>query len=123
MLPVAAPDGIGPKRSAPAYPAALARDGRPGSVEVLSTRRDGEALLIHLRDASANPVPGTEPTYWRGLFAVNGRLVTVSVMSFADQPMGSDTGLGTLMGLVARCLLYTSPSPRDGLLSRMPSSA
>ena len=25
--------------------------------------------------------------------------------------------------LVATCLLYTSPSPRDGLLSRMPSSA
>ena len=24
---------------------------------------------------------------------------------------------------VIRCLLYTSPSPRDGLLSRMPSSA
>ena len=26
-------------------------------------------------------------------------------------------------GLVITCLLYTSPSPRDGLLSRMPSSA
>ena len=25
--------------------------------------------------------------------------------------------------LAVRCLLYTSPSPRDGLLSRMPSSA
>ena len=25
--------------------------------------------------------------------------------------------------LVKHCLLYTSPSPRDGLLSRMPSSA
>ena len=25
--------------------------------------------------------------------------------------------------LDAACLLYTSPSPRDGLLSRMPSSA
>ena len=24
---------------------------------------------------------------------------------------------------VSHCLLYTSPSPRDGLLSRMPSSA
>ena len=24
---------------------------------------------------------------------------------------------------IRRCLLYTSPSPRDGLLSRMPSSA
>ena len=26
-------------------------------------------------------------------------------------------------GLLKICLLYTSPSPRDGLLSRMPSSA
>ena len=26
-------------------------------------------------------------------------------------------------GLARNCLLYTSPSPRDGLLSRMPSSA
>ena len=25
--------------------------------------------------------------------------------------------------IVTGCLLYTSPSPRDGLLSRMPSSA
>ena len=31
---------------------------------------------------------------------------------FADTVKGSDC-----------CLLYTSPSPRDGLLSRMPSSA
>ena len=31
----------------------------------------------------------------------------------------TDIGLLTMLG----CLLYTSPSPRDGLLSRMPSSA
>ena len=29
----------------------------------------------------------------------------------------------TRRGVLATCLLYTSPSPRDGLLSRMPSSA
>ena len=28
-----------------------------------------------------------------------------------------------LMAVANPCLLYTSPSPRDGLLSRMPSSA
>ena len=28
-----------------------------------------------------------------------------------------------LQGRIIPCLLYTSPSPRDGLLSRMPSSA
>ena len=45
---------------------------------------------------------------------------------------GSNTtfSLGTQVGSPAQllvshdgCLLYTSPSPRDGLLSRMPSSA
>ena len=31
---------------------------------------------------------------------------------------------GGLPGMsIVGCLLYTSPSPRDGLLSRMPSSA
>ena len=32
------------------------------------------------------------------------------------------TALPTVL-LLSTCLLYTSPSPRDGLLSRMPSSA
>ena len=35
-----------------------------------------------------------------------------------------DSGSITFKGETrSRCLLYTSPSPRDGLLSRMPSSA
>ena len=32
-------------------------------------------------------------------------------------------GLPSKMVKLYACLLYTSPSPRDGLLSRMPSSA
>ena len=31
--------------------------------------------------------------------------------------------IGRVIGMDDPCLLYTSPSPRDGLLSRMPSSA
>ena len=31
--------------------------------------------------------------------------------------------MGDVVARYKRCLLYTSPSPRDGLLSRMPSSA
>ena len=38
---------------------------------------------------------------------------------FAVLPEMRDRGAG----LIINCLLYTSPSPRDGLLSRMPSSA
>ena len=37
---------------------------------------------------------------------------------------GYETAFGTAQGTIDKiCLLYTSPSPRDGLLSRMPSSA
>ena len=34
-----------------------------------------------------------------------------------------EVALWDIVGKVYGCLLYTSPSPRDGLLSRMPSSA
>ena len=45
-----------------------------------------------------------------------------------DRVIDGDTiditiNLGFDLSIKQRCLLYTSPSPRDGLLSRMPSSA
>ena len=36
---------------------------------------------------------------------------------------GSEDMIELNNGCICCCLLYTSPSPRDGLLSRMPSSA
>ena len=41
---------------------------------------------------------------------------------FADKGFIT-TSLDNLVNWARTCLLYTSPSPRDGLLSRMPSSA
>ena len=47
--------------------------------------------------------------------------------TFSLQPL--ERGYGTTLGnalrrvLLTSCLLYTSPSPRDATLSRMPSSA
>ena len=40
-----------------------------------------------------------------------------------DNPIGLAAGFDKNAEAVDSCLLYTSPSPRDGLLSRMPSSA
>ena len=37
--------------------------------------------------------------------------------------IGIAAAYGLVLGAMGICLLYTSPSPRDGLLSRMPSSA
>ena len=45
--------------------------------------------------------------------------------AIADPTPGQAARLAAELGVqrVYTCLLYTSPSPRDGLLSRMPSSA
>ena len=43
--------------------------------------------------------------------------IVVNVRSLFSAVLSGDTEL------IKLCLLYTSPSPRDGLLSRMPSSA
>ena len=56
-------------------------------------------------------------------FVVGGLLIWgASGYWFATSPGLLITILSLAGGYVV-CLLYTSPSPRDGLLSRMPSSA
>ena len=55
-----------------------------------------------------------------------GVLFVPNVGVLADNQVpqaGNDTAVVAVGQLVTICLLYTSPSPRDGLLSRMPSSA
>ena len=51
----------------------------------------------------------------------------ITVLEYGNDIMVIDCGMGfpedEMLGIDIVCLLYTSPSPRDGLLSRMPSSA
>ena len=65
-----------------------------------------------------------------GTIGTNINVGAVSMgLAYGDHSNGKDmTGVGAAInlagiGLSGGCLLYTSPSPRDGLLSRMPSSA
>ena len=72
----------------------------------------------------------------RGRFRVyrvtKRKSTSLEAAAFLARHAGVDAGEIGLAGLKDRqgittqfmsCLLYTSPSPRDGLLSRMPSSA
>ena len=52
----------------------------------------------------------------------NGELALIDFQDMCFGPIGIDLA-GILIDHYIPCLLYTSPSPRDGLLSRMPSSA
>ncbi len=82
--------------------AALARDGRASSVEVLSTRVEGGALVMKVRDTGFDKVVGLEPEYWRALFDLEGRIVTLSVITFSDKPMSDDEAMQTIMNFMDR---------------------
>ena len=57
--------------------------------------------------------------------AGEGWTIAKYLLSHERASIVSEAGFGGLNPVTAAqtCLLYTSPSPRDGLLSRMPSSA
>ena len=57
------------------------------------------------------------------MFSISKAMSALPV-GFAYSTYSGLTVTGVLLFAVIKyCLLYTSPSPRDGLLSRMPSSA
>src|SRR5665647_3989412 len=58
--------------------------------------------------------------------ALRGMLgIETGLPTYTARPSGIEVEVDKSVNLVRPyiCLLYTSPSPRDGLLSRMPSSA
>ena len=64
------------------------------------------SLFGNIKDSSNNPIKNELVSYHlENFFKTNAKVITFVKDS------------------IKYCLLYTSPSPRDGLLSRMPSSA
>ena len=60
------------------------------------------------------------------MLPIDGKVIPLEQLpdeTFASAILGPGCGVEPTGDTVYACLLYTSPSPRDGLLSRMPSSA
>ena len=77
--------------------------------------------------SGAAPATGWTPVklmdYWNSRWPQHDGVVWYRVhwnQANADAPLGI---MLEYVCMADACLLYTSPSPRDGLLSRMPSSA
>ena len=79
--------------------------------------------------------PGDKVARGEAVLVVESDKADMDVESFQDgylaavlMPAGSTAPVGETIGLIVEnedeiCLLYTSPSPRDTAISRMPSSA
>ena len=71
--------------------------------------------------AAISPIPYKALAWIAGAGKMDLRLFAIAGIFGRGIRFGS---VGLLLGVYGEsCLLYTSPSPRDGLLSRMPSSA
>lgn len=82
--------------------AALARDGSAASVEILDSRRTDDLVFVHVADRSIRPASGAAQDYWRALFGLDGRFVTVSLVELRDKPIDAPSGFETLAAQVDR---------------------
>lgn len=76
--------------------AALARDGRSDSVEIIEMFRRSDVFFIHANDTSTDQQDNLREDYWRAIFDVNGRTVSASLFVFRNRPISDDAGLSTL---------------------------
>lgn len=77
--------------------AALARDGNPGSIDLVDSARKGEMLILHAHDRSAEALPGLERDQWRAIFALEDHIVSASVSALEARPLSPDSGRALLI--------------------------
>jgi hypothetical protein len=65
--------------------ATLSRRGRSADMRVAQALSSDKAFLMRLQEAG-------EPSYWRAVFGLRGRLVTVSVKGGGDTPLEPEAG-------------------------------
>ncbi len=92
--------------------AALARDGNAASVQVLSTARIDGAFIVRASDSSPAGVEGLAQDYWRALFDIHGRIVTLTVIAFEAKPMNEAAARAVLEAFVRR-MMTENPPPQE----------
>ena len=85
---------------------------------MLESKYASLAGFARQRDAPTHRYPASMVAFVLALLALSAPAAALAPGSTVTV-IGASGNVGKLVA----CLLYTSPSPRDGLLSRMPSSA
>ena len=97
-----------------------------GAQACKALKEDGyKVILINSNPATIMTDPSMadatyiEPIHWETI----EKIIEKEKPDALLPTMGGQTALNAALDLDSSCLLYTSPSPRDRSLSRMPSSA
>ncbi len=82
--------------------AALSRSGRAGDVTVAEVLAVKDVMYIRVQDRSGTDGPPVEPEYWRAIFSVKGRIVTLSALGLSERPVQAAAKRRLLDAFVAR---------------------
>ena len=91
----------------------LASTGDLATVPEVATVTDASAVLARFEDTSGPIFPGTSGPQWRGFLDVNGRLVTVSVLSFDRNTLSRSEGERLLVVAMAELIEANAPDVAD----------
>ncbi|MEM0990011.1 MAG: hypothetical protein AAGK00_14125 [Pseudomonadota bacterium] len=78
----------------------LGRSGDGARVQVLESRRIGEAVYVLVEDGGDPVVPVLASTFWRAFTSLNNRLTVVTVSGFNALPLGNEVMLRYLVDQV-----------------------
>ena len=84
--------------------AALSRSGKPESVRVIEAWASDGVFYLHAQDSSPAGTPAVQPEFWRAVFDVQGRIVTLNVIGLQLRPLGPAAGRATLEAFVRQVL-------------------
>ena len=101
------------------------------SQAIETMNNDPRVIVKNLKESIVEGLPFLALLMKRLMVAINKlpHLVQIAIAPIAEQAQAKTAEMilqyesALLQNETLGCLLYTSPSPRDGLLSRMPSSA
>src|SRR5680860_1583101 len=94
----------------------------------VNTGIDGEGAVVREKTSKVETKTDTRATVVNFIWYIYGLIALLLGIRMVLKLFGANSANGFVdliysVSGVLSCLLYTSPSPRDGLLSRMPSSA
>lgn len=88
----------------------LAGDGDIANISEVSTVSDSAGVLARFEDTSGPSFAGTSGPQWRGFLDVNGRLVTISVLSFDRNALNRGEGERLLVVAMAEVAQANAPA-------------
>ena len=88
----------------------LSNSGDPATVEILDTLSSNGVFFVHTRDNTGPLIPDTIAEQWRGFFVVSGRMVTVTMVNFVDNPIPDSIVFSHLEEFAARTKSLNAPA-------------